>query len=371
MYDMFEVLVGWIITAIISLCLTPLIKKVAFKIGAVDIPDKRRVNTKIMPTIGGLGIFITTFIALFFIQPIDHGTILPIFLGSLIVIITGLIDDVKEISPLMKIIGLTIAALIIFFSGMRIEMITIPFIGQLSMGILSFPVTIIWILAITNAINLIDGLDGLATGVSIIALITMGIIGYFFLNIESVAVTIIIFTIVSAAIGFLPYNFFPASIFLGDTGALFLGFMIAVMSLNGLKNVTVITLIIPIVILGIPITDTIYAMLRRKLNNMPITSADKHHMHHRLMSLGLTHRQTVLAIYCIALIFSLISLLYPISTVLGSILLTISLLLGIELFVELIGLVGDDHQPMINQVKKYSKKLNRKNKKRRKVKDND
>ncbi|MFL2079862.1 glycosyltransferase family 4 protein [Marinilactibacillus psychrotolerans] len=361
---MFEVLVGWILTAVISLCVTPLIKKVAFKIGAVDIPNKRRVNTKIMPTIGGLGIFITTFIALFFIQPIENSTIIPIFLGASAVIITGLIDDIKEISPLMKIIGLTIAALIIYFSGMRIEMITIPFIGQLSMGVLSLPVTLIWILAITNAINLIDGLDGLATGVSIIALVTMGIIGYFFLNIENVVITIIIFTIVSAAIGFLPYNFFPASIFLGDTGALFLGFMIAIMSLQGLKNVTFVTLIIPIVILGIPITDTIYAMLRRKLNNMPISSADKHHMHHRLMSLGLTHRQTVLAIYCIALIFSIISLLYPLSSVLGSVLLTVSLLFGIELFVELIGLVGANHQPMINQIKRISKKINRKNKNR-------
>lgn len=360
MYNMFYVLLGWIFTFILSLALTPLVRRLAFKVGAVDKPDKRRVNTKVMPTMGGLAIYLSTFIALFFIQPLERSTMLPLFIGATIVILTGIIDDIKEISPLMKMTGLTIAALVIIFSGIRIEMITVPIFGEINMGILSFPATLLWILAITNAINLIDGLDGLASGVSIIALSTMGIIGYFFLNIENVVITIIIFTLVSAALGFLPYNFHPASIFLGDAGALFLGFMISVMSLQGLKNVTLVTLVIPIVILGIPITDTIYAMLRRYLNHMPISSADKHHMHHRLMSLGFSHRQTVLSIYALALIFSLIALLYPLSSFLGSVLLTISLLFGIELFVEIIGLVGEGRTPLINRIKKIMSKISKK-----------
>lgn len=168
---------------------------------------------------------------------------------------------------------------------------------------MSLPVTYIWILAITNAVNLIDGLDGLATGVAIIALTTMGITAMFFLNVGNIFVAIMIFTLVAACIGFLPYNFFPARIYLGDTGALFIGFMMSVFSLFGLKNATFITLLIPVMILGVPITDTVFAIFRRLLNKEPITHADKRHLHHRLMQIGLTHRQTVLVIYGIALIF--------------------------------------------------------------------
>ena len=204
--------------------------------------------------------------------------------------------------------------------------------------------------------NLIDGLDGLATGVSIISLSTMGIIGLFFLN-ANMFVSLLIFTLVAAMIGFLPYNFFPARIYLGDTGSLFIGFMTAVFSLFGLKNVTLISVGIPVMILGVPITDTVYAMIRRILNKKPISQADKHHLHHRLMQLGLTHRQTVMVIYGIALIFSFISLLYPISSIWGSVLLTIGLLFGLELFVEAIGLAGDNRQPLLDWIKRTVARL--------------
>lgn len=356
---MFYVVLAWIATFLLSLILTPVVRKIAFAIGATDKPDKRRVNKKEMPTIGGVAIYGAYFISMFFFQPLPFEQIFPLFLAATIIIITGIVDDIKEISPKVKMSGIMIAALVVYFIGdIKMTTITLPFLPTYELGILSFPITIIWILAITNAINLIDGLDGLATGVSIIALTTMGIIGYFFLNVMNIPLTIMIFTLVFASLGFLPYNFNPAKIFLGDTGALFLGFMISVMSLQGLKNVTFISLIIPIVILGIPITDTVYAMLRRYLNHMPISSADKHHMHHRLMTLGLDHKQTVLTIYAIAVIFSLISLLFPISTLLGSILLVIGLLFGLELFVELIGLVGENRRPLLNSLKKIINKFN-------------
>jgi len=173
----------------------------------------------------------------------------------------------------------------------------------------------------------------------------------FFLN-ANTFVSLLIFTLVAAMMGFLPYNFFPARIYLGDTGSLFIGFMTAVFSLFGLKNVTLISVGVPVMILGVPITDTIYAMIRRILNKKPISQADKHHLHHRLMQLGLTHRQTVMVIYGIALIFSFISLLYPISSLGGSILLTIGLLFGLELFVEAIGLAGDNRQPLLKWIKR-------------------
>ncbi|QQP70605.1 undecaprenyl/decaprenyl-phosphate alpha-N-acetylglucosaminyl 1-phosphate transferase [Carnobacterium sp. CS13] len=361
MYDMFLVIVTCVVTAILSLALTPLIRKFAFKIGATDKPDTRRINLKEIPTLGGLGVYLSFFFALFFLLPIPIRQILPIFLGATIVIITGIIDDIKELSPKMKMVGITLAALVIYFvADIQMDRVSLPVIGSISLGWLSLPITVIWILAITNAVNLIDGLDGLATGVSMIALTTMGVIGYFFLTVEDAVVSIMIFVLVGALAGFLPYNFFPARIFLGDTGALFLGFMIAVMSLQGLKNATLITLIIPVVILGIPITDTIYAMLRRYLNKKPISSADKMHLHHQLMALGLTHRQTVLAIYCLAAIFSVIALLYPISTLWGSVFLTLGLLFGLELFVETIGLVGKDSQPLLARLRKFAKNLNKK-----------
>ncbi|GBG95721.1 hypothetical protein LFYK43_21800 [Ligilactobacillus salitolerans] len=229
---------------------------------------------------------------------------------------------------------------------------SIPLIGLIHLKWMSMPITLLWIVAITNAVNLLDGLDGLATGVSIIALTTSAITGFFFLTVNTTFVPILMLTLVAALIGFLPYNFHPASIFLGDTGALFIGFMISVFSLYGLKNATFISIIIPIFILGVPITDTVYAILRRMVNKKPIFQADKHHLHHRLMQMGLTHRQTVLVIYGIAMIFSFISLLLPLSSLWGTIFLIIASLLGLELFVEAIGLVGAHRQPLLNFIKK-------------------
>jgi len=360
MYNMFEILMMLIATAILSLIITPFIKKLAFLIGAVDQPDARRVNKKAMPTIGGVAIYLSYFTALFFMMPLTTEIVLPMFVAATIIVVTGIIDDVKEIKPIAKIAGILLAALVVYYyADIRMTMLTIPFYGYVELGWLSFPVTIIWILAFTNAINLIDGLDGLATGVSIIALTTMGIMGFFFLTFGNVEIAIIVFTLVAAAIGFLPYNFFPASIFLGDTGALFLGFMVSIISLQGLKNVTLISLVIPIVILGIPITDTIFAILRRKLNRLPISGADKNHVHHRLMNLGFSHRQTVLMIYCLAIIFSLIALLYSISSLIGSLFLTIGLGIGVELFVEIIGLVGVERRPLLDRIKKVFAKINR------------
>jgi UDP-GlcNAc:undecaprenyl-phosphate GlcNAc-1-phosphate transferase len=206
--------------------------------------------------------------------------------------------------------------------------------------------------------NLIDGLDGLASGVSMIALTTMGIIGFFFLTIEEVSVSVMIFVLVAAIAGFWPYNFQPASIFLGDTGALFLGFMVGVFSLQGLKNATLISLILPIVILGIPITDTLFAIIRRKLNRQSFKVRDKHHIHHRLMSLGLSHRQTVLAIYCVSSIFSVIAMLYNFSTFWGGVLITLGVVIGVELFVEIIGLVGKERRPLLRRLRQFGNRLN-------------
>ena len=349
-------------TGLISLCITPFIRKLAFSLGAVDKPNKRRVNKKAIPTIGGLGIFIAVNVSMmiFLRYNFPTHTLFTVFLAECVVIVTGIIDDIKEINPRQKMLGILIAALIVYYlAGIRMSFLTLPIIGQVKFGWLSMPITVFWILAITNAVNLIDGLDGLATGVSFIALCTMGVIAYFFLNVQNPSVAISIFILAAALLGFLPYNFHPARIFLGDTGALFIGFMISVMSLQGLKNVTFITLLIPVIILGVPVTDTFYAILRRILNKQPISRADKHHLHHQLLQMGFTVPQTVFAIYGIALIFSFISMMYPLSSFAASIFLTIFLLLGLELFIEAIGLLGENRRPFLSLIKKFATRLNR------------
>ncbi len=360
---MFSVIVKLFLTMILSAAITPFVVKLAYILGAVDKPNARRVNIKPMPTMGGLAIFIAFNFSTFVLLREQFPTheLFSVFLAECIIILTGIIDDIRELSPKAKLAGILAASLVIYFlAGIRMNEVTLPIFGSFQLGWWSLPITIIWIIAITNAVNLIDGLDGLATGVSIIALFTMGVMAYFFLNMTNVYVAIWIFAMVAALIGFLPHNFHPASIFLGDTGSLFIGFMMAVFSLKGLKNVTFISLLMPVVIMGVPITDTVYAILRRLLNKKPIMQADKHHLHHRLMQLGLSHRQTVLVIYGLSLVFAFISLLYPLSTLWGSVLLTVGVLIGLELFIESIGLLGDDRQPLLRAIQRLVKRMEKK-----------
>lgn len=346
---------------VLSFGITPIVRWVAIRVGAVDEPNSRRINTVTMPSSGGIAIYIAYFFSTYFLLPLSHEELLPIFIGATIVILTGLIDDLKDITPLMKVAGLLLAGLVIYYMGdIRMSMIEFPIIGAVNLGLFSLPLTLLWILGITNAVNLIDGLDGLASGVSAISLTTMGIIAFFFLLSRNVVVAIMIFALVAAILGFLPYNYYPAKIYLGDTGALFLGFMISILSLYGLKNVTFITFLVPIVILGVPITDTLYAIIRRKLNKKPISSADNQHIHHRLMALGFSHKQAVKIIYTITFVFSLISLLYPVASVLSSILITVGLLIGLQLLVEMIGLVGNEKQPLLDILRRVGRRLNRK-----------
>lgn len=356
-----------LITAIFAAAITPLVRLLAFKIGAVDIPNKRRINKKIMPSAGGLAIYIAFSLSLIIlfqdIIPLFYS--LNIIASSGIIVITGLLDDVIELTPRQKLFGMILAAIYVcFVFDITIQTVTLPYFGTITLGILSYPVTILWIIALTNAINLIDGLDGLASGISIIALTSIGFVGYIGSSTGAVKlqVPITIFILLFSIIGFFPFNFFPAKIFLGDTGALFLGFMISVLSIQGLKNATFISLITPLVILGVPITDTIFAMLRRKLNNRPISSADKMHLHHRLLSLGFTHRGAVIMIYCLAIVFSLIALLYMYTNTWATILLIISCAFGIELLIELLGLLGTDRQPMLTLFKFIGNKAYRQKK---------
>lgn len=335
-----------------SILLTPVVKKLAFLIGATDKPNQRKVHSRIMPRLGGLAIFLSFLIGTLISKPSNlmYGEYhLSIVIGSSIIILTGIFDDVKEISPKLKLLGqIAAAAVVVIYGGLKVEFINLPFGGIIDFGYLSIPITMIWIIGITNAINLIDGLDGLAGGVSSIALFSIAGMSMIMGN---QYVTIMALIVAASTIGFLFYNFHPAKIFMGDTGALFLGYIIAVMSLLGYKNITFISLIIPVIILGVPISDTFFAIIRRLVNKQPLSAPDKSHLHHCLLKIGFTHRQTVLLIYAMAALFGLAAFVFSQSTVWGSIIVLIALLITIELVVESIGLVREDYKPLLKLIK--------------------
>lgn len=350
-----------IVTLMLSAIATPLVRFLSFKIGAVDNPNARRINKVPMPTAGGLAVFFSFAISTLFFMPniLQHlhfigsylDYVLPLVCAGGIIIITGLIDDIKELRPLPKMMGILVAASVIWlFTGFRFDDFKIPFGGPMIHFpvIISFFLTVLWIVAITNAVNLIDGLDGLVSGVSIISLTTMGLVSYFFLHDSNIFLPLTIFVLVAAIAGFLPYNYNPAIIYLGDTGALFIGFMIGVLSLQGLKNSTAVAVVTPMIILGVPLTDTVVAIIRRTLSGQKFYEADRMHLHHRLLSMGLTHRGTVLVIYAISFVFSLISLLLNVSSRLGGVLLMIALILGVLILSEMVGIFGENRTPLLN-----------------------
>lgn len=360
--DVVLVLIG---ALLMSLLLTPIVRFLSIRVGVVDTPNARRINKVPMPTSGGLAIFTSFVIASLVLMPLaSNGAhiggqtyfqyILPVVLGGLVVTVTGFIDDVYELSPKLKMLGIVIGAIIVWaFTDFKFDSFKIPFGGPLLAfdPFLTFFLTVLWIISITNAINLIDGLDGLVSGVSIISLVTMAIVAYFFLPLTNFFLTLTILILIASIAGFFPYNYHPAIIYLGDTGALFIGFMIGVLSLQGLKNATAVAVVTPVIILGVPIMDTIVAIIRRSLSGKKFYEPDKMHLHHRLLSMGFTHRGAVLVVYSIAMLFSLISLLLNVSSRIGGVLLILGLLFALEVFIEGIEIWGEKRTPLFNLLK--------------------
>jgi UDP-GlcNAc:undecaprenyl-phosphate/decaprenyl-phosphate GlcNAc-1-phosphate transferase len=324
--------------------ITPLVKILAVKIGATDKPNQRKVHDDVMPRLGGLAIYFSFLIGMLVMMP-QSQYFWPILIGGTIIIITGILDDMMEISAKAKIFGQTAAAIVVMWNGIYVEFINLPFDGIWYLGILGLPLTFLWILGITNAINLIDGLDGLAAGVSSIVLATITTIAILNGNVFIIALGSVL---LASTIGFLFYNFHPAKIFMGDTGALFLGFMIAVISLLGFKTVTLFSLLIPIVILAVPISDTIFAIIRRIINKQPLSAPDKFHMHHCFLRLGYSHRTSVLIIYGISAFFALAAVLLTQSTLGGALVITLLVLFAIEILAEAAGLIHSDYRPVLN-----------------------
>ena len=287
------------ISTILSFILTPLIRKIAIATKIISIPkDERNIHKKPIPLLGGLAIYIS-FMLLIILKPgmLSHQEN-GILIGATIIIIGGVIDDAIDLRPWQKLLFQVAATLSLIYYGVTITILTNPFGSYISIGLLYIPFTLIWIIGVTNAFNLIDGLDGLAAGIALISCVTIFVIAIM-TNRNEVAVFTAILS--GAILGFLPYNFNPASIFLGDTGSQLLGFLLAAISIEGtIKSAAAFAIAVPILALGLPIYDTIFAMIRRKINGKPIMQADRGHLHHRLLDMGLTQRQAVIIMYLIS-----------------------------------------------------------------------
>ncbi|MGX8698384.1 MAG: MraY family glycosyltransferase [bacterium] len=323
---------------LVSFISTPLAEAFAYKVGAVDVPkDARRVHDHPIPRCGGLAIFLGFLMGVVLFARMDN-QLKGILLGSLVIVAVGVVDDITPLPALLKLVVQIAAAAIAVGFGIRIDFIYNPLWWSsslyLDLSFLSVPVTILWIVGITNSVNLIDGLDGLADGVSAIASVSMMIVC---LIVGDLNTAIVLAAIVGACLGFMPYNFNPAKIFMGDTGALFLGYVMATLSITGLlKFYTILTFAVPLVALGLPIFDTAFAIIRRLLKGQNPMHPDRGHFHHRLIDMGLSQKQAVAILYAISAILGLSSVLIATNSELRALILIFACAVAIAIGVALL-----------------------------------
>ncbi len=300
-----------IFTLIVSALSILLVKKIAIHVNAIDIPNERKVHQKPMPRLGGMGIFFAFLVGYMFF---GQNTIRmnSILIGSFLILLTGIIDDINPLTAKEKLFGQLLAALVIVFYGNIILNRITAFGFDINFGIFSYPITIIFIIACMNIINLIDGLDGLAGGIASIFFLTIIIICLFHGTTAGLEFTLALIML-GSTLGFLIHNFYPAKIFAGDSGALFLGFIIAVISLLGYKATVLTSVFVPLLTLAVPILDTFFAILRRLFHHKKISDADKLHLHHQLLGMKFSHRTTVLIIYGVDILFAMASIFYTLS----------------------------------------------------------
>lgn len=321
-----DIAIAFLLAFITAFMATPYTIKIAKKLGAVDTPkDARRINKKVMPRLGGIAViagFLVSIIYLITILGMEgsiglngeemyHIKLVGFFLGALIIAVTCFIDDVKGLPPLVKLAAQIIAAIIVVGAGIRIEHINIPFLYKIGLSdAFSTILTIGWIVGITNAINLIDGLDGLSSGISLISCLSLIII--FSLNDSPLIAIILITALAGALTGFLPFNFNPAKTFIGDTGSNFLGYALSVISILGVaKTYTAIVIVAPLIVLALPVFDTLFAIVRRVIKGRSlkaIVMPDKGHLHHKMLKKGFTQKEAVLIMYGISATFGMFAI---------------------------------------------------------------
>jgi UDP-GlcNAc:undecaprenyl-phosphate/decaprenyl-phosphate GlcNAc-1-phosphate transferase len=307
-------LAAFVLALVASLAFTPMVRAVALSKGFVARNGWRHVHASHTPRIGGLALCFSWCLALIAFLPFEglgadtlgraKLQLVGVSVGALALCCVGAIDDLRGLRVAYKLTAQVLAACFAYYCGFRIDAVSLPFLGTLQMGAFALPVTCLWIVGVTNAVNLIDGLDGLAAGVSLVAAITGFVMAV--MN-GSPLVAMALAALIGVLAGFLVYNFNPARIFMGDSGSYFLGYVLATTSLTGAlqqKASTAVSLLVPAIALGLPIFDTLFSMLRRYLEKRPIFAADRGHIHHRLLELGLTHRRTVVLLYAVSVVFA-------------------------------------------------------------------
>ena len=291
----------------VSFLMCPLVKSFAYRIGAIDVPkDNRRMHKKPVPRLGGLAIFLGFMVSMLLFVKIDH-QLKGILLGASIIVVLGVVDDMSPLRASFKFCVQIVAALVAVFHGVVIEILSNPNVfaenPYWELNWLSIPITVLWIVGITNAVNLIDGLDGLACGVSTISAVSMLVIA---LLVSEGDVALVMASLVGACLGFMPYNRNPAKMFMGDTGSTFLGYILATISIQGLfKYYAIVSFAVPFLILGLPMFDTLFAIIRRLAHGQNPMAPDRGHIHHRLIDMGLSQKQAVAALYVISSILGL------------------------------------------------------------------
>ena len=292
---------------VVSFLMCPMVKSFAYKIGAIDVPkDNRRMHKKPVPRLGGLAIFLGFMVSMLLFVKVDH-QMQGILLGASIIVVLGVVDDMSPLRAYFKFCVQIFAALVAVFHGVVVQTLSNPNVFADSpywdLGWLAIPITVLWIVGITNAVNLIDGLDGLACGVSTISAISMLVIA---LLVSESDVALVMASLVGACLGFLPFNRNPAKMFMGDTGSTFLGYILATISIQGLfKYYAIVSFAVPFLILGLPMFDTLFAIIRRLAHGQNPMAPDRGHIHHRLIDMGLNQKQAVAALYVISSILGL------------------------------------------------------------------
>ena len=300
-------LAAFLCAALVAYTVTPPVRLLAFRIGAIDIPtDERRMHKKPMPRIGGLAIFVGfTVGTLVFCEPTSE--LYAIWVGGAILVCLGILDDIFRLSAWLKLlVQLFVAGIAVCF-GIIIDHITL-FGAYISFGYFAIPITVLWIVGLSNAINLIDGLDGLACGVSVITSLSIFLVTLIAGDTTSALITAIL---IGSCSGFFPYNMNPARIFMGDTGALFLGYTLSIISVQGLfKLHTVLAFLVPLSIFALPIVDTLIAIIRRLAHGQSPFHPDRGHFHHKLVDMGFTHKEAVRMLYAISSLAGLVAVIY-------------------------------------------------------------
>lgn len=341
-----EICFSFIVTFFISLVLVPIVSKITKELGIIAHTNNRTIHSGIIARTGGYAIYASFLIGAMIFLKTDT-QINSILIGGFIIFLVGFYDDIHDLKPKYKMLGQIIAALIvIFYGGISLKGFTIPLLPDTVLYIIAIIITIGWIVGITNAVNLIDGLDGLCAGISIIVLFTISIISLTYGRTDISSLSLLL---AGAIAGFLVFNFHPATVFLGDCGALFIGFMISVISLLGFgyKSSTFFTLGAPIVVLMVPIMDTLIAIIRRKVHHKSFSEADRNHLHHNLMfKLELGQTKSVITLYVITILFSICSYLY-LRDRLAATVLFIILMLCFEIFIEATNMIDRKYKPVL------------------------